>query len=296
MDFDGKVVLVTGSSTAIGAAVARRRPGHGVGQVRVIGMGHFLLAVGFAGLGILSLLSGDFALNWQPVPLWVPWRSQLAYFSGVVLLACGVGLLLKRSAWLSALTLTIDVLIWLLVLQIPRVAAHPSSESTWLGFSENLVLVAGGWTLLISLGASDDRSTNPVVSEDSVRVARFLFAASLPLIGLSHFVYSQLTAAMVPTWLPNRVALAYLTGVAHMAAGVGLLLGVLPRLASTLEATMLSLFTLLVWVPRVVAAPASRAEWTAMLVSAALTGAAWVVARSAPYGSRRAPVASVGQL
>src|SRR4030095_10976632 len=159
-----------------------------------------------------------------------------------------------------------------------------------------LVLVAGGWTLLISLGASDDTSTNPVVSEDSVRVARFLFAASLPLIGLSHFVYIQMTAAMVPTWLPDRVALAYLTGVAHMAAGVGLLLAVLPRLAAILEATMLSLFTLLVWVPRVVAAPTSRAEWTAMLVSGALTGGAWVVACSAPYGSRRAPVASVGQL
>jgi hypothetical protein len=94
---------------------------------------------------------------------------------------------------------------------------------------------------------------------------------------------------MVPAWLPGRVGLAYLTGAAHVAAGISLLLGVVPSLAATLEAIMLSLFTLLVWVPRVIAAPASRAEWTAMLVSGALTGAAWIVAQSARDG---APMAS----
>jgi hypothetical protein len=40
---------------------------------------------------------------------------------------------------------------------------------------------------------------------------------------------------------------------------------------------MISSFTLLVWVPRVAAAPGSRAPWTALLASSALTGAAWAV-------------------
>jgi uncharacterized membrane protein YphA (DoxX/SURF4 family) len=170
---------------------------------------------------------------------------------------------------------------------------NPTNESMWLGFVENLVLVAGGWILVSSLAVSDHGAhESPIVGDEGVRVARFLYAASLPLIGLSHFVYNLTTAAMVPAWLPGRVGLAYLTGAAHMAAGVGLLLGVVPRLAATLEAIMLSLFTLLVWVPRVIASPTSRTEWTAMLVSGALTGAAWVVAQSARYGFR-APFATV---
>jgi uncharacterized membrane protein len=256
---------------------------HGVASVPAIGVGHVLFACGLAGLGVLSLISADFALSWQPVPAWVPWRQLLALVSGAVLLAGGLGLLVKGSAAPSALLLTIDVAMWLLLLHAPRVAAHPSNVGVWLGLSENLVLVVGGWILLFSLTATERRANAKIFATDqSVRVARFLYAAALPVIGLSHFVYVEATTALVPTWLPNRVGLAYLTGAAHMAAGVGLLLAVVPRLAATLEAMMISLFTLLVWVPRVAAVPASRPDWTALFVSSALAGAAWIVANSLP--------------
>ena len=91
-------------------------------------------------------------------------------------------------------------------------------------------------------------------------------------------MYLEATTAFVPAWLPSRVGLSYLTGSAQIAAGLGLLLGILPRLAVTLEAILLGLFTVLVWVPRVVAAQAIRFPATALLISAAVTGAAWVLA------------------
>jgi hypothetical protein len=43
---------------------------------------------------------------------------------------------------------------------------------------------------------------------------------------------------------------------------------------------MISGFTLMVWAPRVAAAPESRALWTALLVSSAPAGACWAVAHS----------------
>jgi uncharacterized membrane protein YphA (DoxX/SURF4 family) len=76
------------------------------------------------------------------------------------------------------------------------------------------------------------------------------------------------------------VPLAYLTGAAHIAAGAGILFGVLPRLAATLEAMMVSLFTLLVWVPAVGAAPTSRSDWAEFCISTAIAGSAWAVAES----------------
>jgi uncharacterized membrane protein len=250
-------------------------------QVRAAGLGGLLFAGSLAGLGLLSLLSGDFALNWQPVPASVPWRQQLAYASGVILVVSGLGTILTRWATLSALSLTINVLLWLFLLQLPRVIANPTNESVWLGFSENLVLVVGGWIVVASLGARERGGYwNVVAGEKSVTIARFLFAAALPVIGLSHFVYVDVTASLVPAWLPARTPLAYLTGAAHLAAGVALLLAIVPRLAARLEALMISSFTLLVWVPRVAAAPGSRALWTALLASSALTGAAWAVGRS----------------
>jgi hypothetical protein len=80
------------------------------------------------------------------------------------------------------------------------------------------------------------------------------------------------------------VALSWFTGAAHFAAGVAILVLVLPRLAATLEAVMVSLFTLNVWVPAVFAAPMSRSNWSEIVTSAAISGAAWAVAGS--FGGR----------
>ncbi len=111
-------------------------------------------------------------------------------------------------------------------------------------------------------------------------MARFLFALALPILGLSHFAYSQITAGMVPAWLPSPLGLTYFTGAAHIAAGLGLLFGVFPRLAATLEAVMISLFTLFVWVPPLFVEPMKRLGWTAMFVSMALAAVTWAVAGS----------------
>ena len=47
---------------------------------------------------------------------------------------------------------------------------------------------------------------------------------------------------------------------------------------------MVSLFTLIVWMPAMFAAPMSRANWSEIVTSAAISGAAWAVAGS--FGER----------
>ena len=43
---------------------------------------------------------------------------------------------------------------------------------------------------------------------------------------------------------------------------------------------MLSVFTVLVWIPLILAAPTSRGSWSEFTLSWAISGAAWVVAAS----------------
>jgi uncharacterized membrane protein len=119
-----------------------------------------------------------------------------------------------------------------------------------------------------------------VTGENGVRLARMLFAISLLPIGLSHLVYVKQTAELVPAWLPYRVGWAYLTGAGQMACGLGVLFSIVPRVAAWTEASMLSLFTLLVWAPAIVAAPTTRLPWTAFFISWAIASAAWVVAQN----------------
>ena len=63
---------------------------------------------------------------------------------------------------------------------------------------------------------------------------------------------------------------------------LGVLFSIYPRLAATLEAGMLGVFTLLVWGPAILAAPTTRLPWTAFFISWAIAAAAWVVAASIP--------------
>ncbi|HEY4245712.1 MAG TPA: DoxX family membrane protein [Lacunisphaera sp.] len=244
-------------------------------------LGRILFAVGLTGLGVLSLLFADFAMNWQPVPAWVPFRTILAYASGTILLVGGIGTFLRRTAMWSTLVLAIFVLTWLLFLQVPRVASSPTDAGVWLGFGENALLVSGGWILFASLMLRESRWKMRFVGSDGIiRSARILYAVALPIIGVSHFVYADFTASMVPAWLPFHIGFAYLTGAGHMAAGLGLLLGILPRLAAILEAGMITAFVVLLHVPGVAAAPTNRLQWTMMLVAVAYAGSAWIMAGS----------------
>src|SRR5258705_10102337 len=247
-------------------------------------------ALGLIGLGVLSLVYGDFALQWQPVPDWLPARAYLAYASGAVMIACGAGLLSGRTATLASGVLLAYSLLWLVVLKLPHVVMAPLVEVNWLGFGEIAVIVAGAWVLFATdRGRRESSRFELATGAKGTRIARLLFALALIPIGLSHFVYAPQTTAFVPAWLPFRAGWAYLTGAAHIAAGLGVLFGVLPRLAALLEAAMIGVFTALVWVPLVVKAP-SQLNWTGLLISWTIGAAAWVVAGS--MGSKHPTSAS----
>jgi uncharacterized membrane protein len=239
-----------------------------------------LFAVGLIGLGVLTLVYADFAMVWQPVAPWIPGRTVLAYCSGLIMLLGGSGLLFNATVAWSVRILFPYLIVWLL-LKVPALVVAPGMEAVWLGFGEIAVLVCGGWVLFARLAALPQESPlSFATGEKSVYFARMLFGVSLLPIGLSHIVYVKQTADLVPAWLPYRDGWAYLTGAGQMACGLGVLFGILPRVAASTEAGMISLFTLLVWGPAIMAAPATRLPWTAFFISWVIASAAWVVAQN----------------
>jgi uncharacterized membrane protein YphA (DoxX/SURF4 family) len=91
---------------------------------------------------------------------------------------------------------------------------------------------------------------------------------------------------MVPTALPSHLGFAYFTGLGHIAAGLAIIVGILPRLAATLEAIMMSLFALLVWVPSFFAQPRPKwatppeHQWLELVMTLVVAASAWIVATS----------------
>jgi uncharacterized membrane protein len=240
--------------------------------------GLILFAVGMMGLGILALVYGDFALVWQPVAAWVPGRTGLAYASGVLMLLCGAGLLFSATVKWSVRIVFPYLIVWAL-LKVPALVVAPQIEGVWLGLGELVMLLAGGWTLFAVFAELPEESVLKFASgEKGIRIARILFAIWVIPVGLSHVFYVKETATLVPAWLPFKTFWAYLTGIGHMASGIGVLFSILPGVAAWAEAGMLSVITLLVWAPAVLAAPKTRLPWTAFFISWAITAAVFVVA------------------
>jgi uncharacterized membrane protein YphA (DoxX/SURF4 family) len=236
-----------------------------------ISVSRLLFAVGFMVVGAIGLGAHDFVLSQQPVPAGIPSREALACISGALLLLSGMALLIPRTARLAALVLAAYLSLWVLALQLPRALGSPRVMGFWLGVGEDLTLATGSWLIYCAISGRKD---------ETLRMARVLFGLALVPIGLSHFVYLQITADFIPPWFPARGFLAGLTGAAHIAAGLAIVVGVVPRLAATLEAVMQTLFTLIVWVTAVIGAPGKREDWVNLFISTALSAAAWAVAES----------------
>ena len=94
--------------------------------LRVAGAGHTVYAAAAAGLGVL-LLSGEIVYVWAPVPLWVPWRSGLAFAAGGLMLASALLLSWRKTTVPASATLALLFLSWLLLLQVPRIIATPAA-------------------------------------------------------------------------------------------------------------------------------------------------------------------------
>jgi len=241
-----------------------------------IWVGRILFALSMAALGVLNLIDGAFVLGVEPVPEAAPLRDVLPYLSGALLLLGGLAQAHVRTARFGALALALVLFVWCAALHAPRLIADPNQPGALSAGFETFALFGAALLLAAALEGS------PPLRESLFAklgvVGRCVFAVSLPVFGLQHFQYVQAFADLIPAYMPFGVFWAYFTGAAHIAAGLGILTGVLSQLAASLLSAMFTLFIVLVHIPRVIADSANRQEWTSLLVATALTGGAWLLA------------------
>lgn len=230
--------------------------------------GYVVFALTMIGLGILGLIKGDFSIIWQPFPEGIPGREVFVYLSAIVSVTCGLGLLLRRTAVVASRVLVACLLVWLLLLRVPHMVVSPGIGTFW-AFSKVAVMAGAAWVLYVRLGGGKP-----------LWIAKALYGLAMFPFGVAHFLYLKQTVVLIPAWLPWPTAWAYATGTVFILSGIAVLTRFGARLGAVVSTLQVAGFTLVVWVPHVIAGSLSTFQWNEFVVSVALTAGGWVVAES----------------
>ncbi len=246
--------------------------------------------LGVMALGIASLAFGDFDPG-QPVPKSFPARTALAYAASAFMAVAAAAVEWSSTAAWGSAALAIYYLFFVVILMNGRLLLTQYAVFvTYENIATQLAIAVGGlivYATTASIGAA--------LATRLIRLGRLAFGVCSLVFGGAHFVYMNLTAPLVPKWLPpGQLFWGYATGVGFIASGVAILTGVQARLASILLTAMLISFALLVHVPMLLAHPSIHMNWNESAVNLAVIGAAWVVADSLSLPGRGRQDRSVG--
>ena len=255
--------------------------------MRITGVGQALFAATFMALGVWGLASGHFNTVWAGVPKALPGREVLAYVTAAVSLACGAGLLWRRTAALAAGALAVLVVVWIAAFRVAPVVHAPLDAGIWDGFGIVVMIALAAWALFAETAdGAVPAALGFATGARGLRIVHVLYGLVLIDFGVAHFGYLTFTASLVPAYLPDHVAWAEATGVAYMAAGLAILTGVWARLAAALVIVQIAGFTVLVWGPKMAAGSPSAGDLSESVMSWLLIACAWVLAdtwRGAPW-------------
>jgi uncharacterized membrane protein len=230
--------------------------------------------LGIIAIGVITLAFGDFD---APVPKAFPDRTLLAYAAALFLIVAGAAVEWPRTtAKAAAIIAAYYTLIVALLMDGHMILKYPTNYGAYSGVAEPLAIAMAGVIVAVSFAQMDTARAARLI-----RIAQIVFGICAIFFGIAHFVYMNMTAPLVPTWLPpNQVFWGYATGVFHIAAGVAIIANIRARLAAILLTAMYVGFTLLVHLPLAFAHPTVHFIWSENAENLALIGAAWVVADS----------------
>lgn len=241
-------------------------------------LGRVFFGIALTAFGIEYLLYAHLANPHVIGPPFFAGHVFWAWVVGVMLFAAGVSIAANRNTRLMATLAGIVLIVQILLIHAPRLAANLHDPGPWTSAFEVLGICCGAWALAPSAGGRMNQSV--------LTAARMGLASLLVVVGVQHFMYAQFVATLVQTWMPLHLFWAYLVGVAFFATAFALVTGKFVKLATAMLGLMFFLFVFSLHLPRVVAALHNGNEWTSMFVAMAMCGTAWILAGSSAATNR----------
>ena len=275
--FAGAVILAVGLPLVLKNEVPPAR-----GLDKLIPFGRLFYALPMAVFGAEHFTSAKIIAS--IVPSWFPAHLFWVYFVGTALFAAALSLATKRVAPLAATLAGIMFFLFVVLIHIPHVAAHPHDRFFWAlalrdtAFSGGALAYAGAHT-----GEVRTRGLPWMIT-----VGRFFIALPAVFFGVEQILHPTFIPGIplnkvTLAWVPGRLFWAYLTGSVLLVAGVSLVLKQRARLAAACVGIVIFLVVAFVYLPTLFAHPSDIGNELNYVVDTLMfSGAALLLADALP--------------
>jgi uncharacterized membrane protein len=206
----------------IGLLAAKNDIAQARGMDKIVALTYLCFAIPLAMFGAEHLASGKLMVN--AVPPYMPWRLFWIYFVGFALIAASLSIATKIQVQWSGLLFGAMMLLFVAMVHLPGAVAA-GGRLPWTIVVREMSFGGGGWVLAgIAMGGKRDRRGTSLVA-----VGRVLIAIAAIFFGVQHFLHPLGLPGVplqkeMPTWIPARAFVDYLTGAFLIVAGVCFLL------------------------------------------------------------------------
>jgi uncharacterized membrane protein len=237
-------------------------------------VGKYLFALSVVAFGIIQFGVQDFMKGFLPMSESLPARSFFLNLISTLFVVGGIAMCIGRTMHRAALMTGILLFILLIYPHLVTLLSDIHNANPWTASAENLALASGAF---IISGDALDQAT-PTGKSALARYGRILFALSLFVFAVQHFIYADFIATLVPAWIPFKLFWAYFIGVAFSLSSISLLTNIKIRLASALLGLMFLFWVVFLHLPRVAAATHIEPEKTSMFIALAMCGIFFTIA------------------
>jgi uncharacterized membrane protein len=183
-------------------------------------------------------------------PSWMPVRSFWPYFVGGALLAAATSLTVRKFVRLSSTLLGLMFFLFVCLIYLPSMLAHLKNRLAWILVLRDMSFAAGAW----ALAGLYSRASSPRQSKWMILFGRIVLAIAAIFFATQHFLHPEFAPGVpfpkvTPTWVPLPRLWDYLTGAILFLAGAALLINKKAKTAAASIGLLMSILTLLLYVP-----------------------------------------------
>jgi uncharacterized membrane protein len=243
----GVVLFVIGILAAKGAFAQAR------GLDKVVALANLCFAAPLAVFGAEHFSAAQ-GIS-QLVPKFMPWPLFWTYFVGAGLLAASVSIATKVLVRWSGLLFGTMMFLFVAMMDLPGTLGNVHNRISWVLLFRELSFGAGGWMLA---AAAMDARHEEGKRTFLVTIGRVVIGSAAVLYGVQNFLHPLNAPGVplekvIPTWIPARLLVGYLTSAILFVAGLCIVLARKARMAAAYLGTWIFLLVVFVYGPILIA-------------------------------------------